>query len=359
MNLISKIDLIAFAQDLFAITGPHLDLKSSEAPIIDASHDFLDKVREHLKSVQHETDSQGMVRLTQESVFLASLAMRLSILSQTHDGHTQLIGFTKWAASGFPCISMGHKYAASLLVTTASEDAIRFCRPPFHAFMLEVPTGILFTKHLQTGQPDPIRWILVTRLYNQKTPEGWAWGYTTYSEGGMNLFRYGVRSDELLTPTLEMVLESADVDGRPVSRERNNDENEFSFDLSDEDERTCALVGRLIINACLAFSDPTNVKELGTKKNSSRSSYKSRKTDEPVVRNYFLGRAVKHDFREFVRQYATGARRSLTVQGMVRGHHKGQHYGPKNTLYKIIWREPYWRGPEDAPIPLRSIDLGT
>jgi len=67
---------------------------------------------------------------------------------------------------------------------------------------------------------------------------------------------------------------------------------------------------------------------------------------------------VKHDFRDRVRDYVEGKSHSApNVQVLVSGHHKMQPHGPGNSLRKLIWREPFWRGPEDAPIAIRPHKL--
>lgn len=43
-----------------------------------------------------------------------------------------------------------------------------------------------------------------------------------------------------------------------------------------------------------------------------------------------------------------GLRRVLIKRLMVRGHWRNQPYGPQSTLRKLIFVEPYWRGPELA-----------
>ncbi len=71
----------------------------------------------------------------------------------------------------------------------------------------------------------------------------------------------------------------------------------------------------------------------------------------------YVGRALKVDCRQAVKRFlSTGAGKKggpQTVQTLVRGHHKKQPFGPRSTLRKVIWREPFWRGPEDAPIMTR------
>lgn len=76
---------------------------------------------------------------------------------------------------------------------------------------------------------------------------------------------------------------------------------------------------------------------------------------EPVAWTYTLTRDVKVDCRQAVRDYVEGRRSSApSVQCLVRGHWKRQAHGPARSLRKFIFVEPYWRGPEDAPIATRS-----
>ena len=330
-----------------AMTGEPL---TREKRIIECVDQFLDSTFRLLSRHPYVTPEERPV---------FELAVHLRILRESQDGNAQIIGLAYWARAGFPCVAMGHKFCSSLLVTTASEEAVDMARPPFDAFLIEVPEGVVWNRHPSTNEIDPIRFILVGRLANNKVPEGWAWMYVTYSSAGISLFRYGVRGRELLPAELDEVLTGAEKSGRTVERSRNNDHIEgLSFELTEEDKRMQALIGRLVVNSCLAFSDPTNVAERGRTKNRTGHKGKQRNASEPTVRNYFLGRPIEHDFRAVVRDYALGKRRSMTVQGMVRGHYKGQHHGPQNSLYKVIWREPFWRGPEDAPIPIRPIKVG-
>jgi hypothetical protein len=58
--------------------------------------------------------------------------------------------------------------------------------------------------------------------------------------------------------------------------------------------------------------------------------------------------------RDYIRLGARGTRGSRRVQTLVRGHWKHQPCGTGGTDRKFIHIEPYWRGPEDAPIAVRS-----
>ena len=265
---------------------------------------------------------------------------------ETSEGTLSLLGLPRWVHYGLPTITMGHRYAAALLSTTATVEAVREARAPFPAFMIELPDQLLFTDDPdKPGERITLRRILVQRIM---TARGEAWGWVAYTDGKVSLYRHGQNSEELLPPE--------EIEGDKMG----DPSDPFQFDVTDRDERTIYLLGRLIVNTCLAMSDPTNIKAIG-KAHTDWEKYNAgskRGSPEPVVRIFQLGKPVKHDCREAVREYVEGRRRKLSVQVLVRGHYKTQHYGPKNSQIKVIWREPFWRGPEDAPIPVREHVLG-
>jgi hypothetical protein len=280
---------------------------------------------------------------------LSADLITMAVMLGTQDGVRQLVALARWAHFGFPQVTMGHKFTAALLVTNATEEAVNAAMPPFPAFIIEVPNGLLFITDPHTGEPDPVRRILLMKQVSDKLPCGWTWSYTAYSEKGISLFRYGVSSLELLPAWL---------DGPELAggRTRNDDKNFLSFEPSESDKRMTALIGRLIVNTCLAFSDPTKVKEVGpghAQWKSKTASGKNRKSDQPITRTFQVGAPVKHDFREHIRNYIAGIKREVTVQVLVTGFHRMQPHGPKQSLRKLIWVEPFWRGPEGAPIALR------
>jgi len=57
--------------------------------------------------------------------------------------------------------------------------------------------------------------------------------------------------------------------------------------------------------------------------------------------------------RKAVVEYGKHGGKSPTVQCVVAGHWKMQPCGPGGSERKRIFIEPYWRGPEDAPIAIR------
>jgi len=271
-------------------------------------------------------------------------------LSVARSGREQaeIIGFHRWAESGFPVLTMGHKFAAAMCCTSATEEVVSSAMPPFHGYLLEVPDGLIAMTDPITGLPADIRFVLIARCQNPRVRTGFTWSYSAMTVNGYVLYRYGVNAAELLPPDIEASpLESG------IGRQ---------YLVTDRDERACAMVGRLVVNTALAMSDPSRASANVPKKcrHKMNSPFTGRREPEPVCRTYVVGKDVKlrFDLREEVRRYVAGERRSVNVQVLVCGHYKMQPHGPRNSLRKQIWREPFWRGPEDGPIPIRSHVLG-
>jgi hypothetical protein len=335
-----KDELVDLAMWLYKAASEHGADTGDDASTFEALGEVVDTARSQVLTMKPGT-----------SVAIVKRVLLLSKFMTTADGQVSVIGLTRWVHCGMPSVVVGHKYAAALMVTTATDEAIELVRPPFPAFVLEVPEGLL-ELDLGRGEHDSIRRILVCQRPSSKTKEGWDWSYIAWSELGLSLYRFGVRAAELLPPDL------GDEDIFPDGRRRHDAHDDpFELEMTDRDRRVSALVGRLIVNCCLAFSDPTMVKEVGsahTEWRRRQSSGNCRHSSQPITRNYQLGKPVIHDFREAVKKYMRGERRSPSMQGMVAGHHKMQPYGPRSSLRKLIWREPFWRGPEDAPIAIRT-----
>lgn len=258
----------------------------------------------------------------------------------TAETHLTVMGLTKWAHGGFPTIQMGHRYVAALLSSVATGEAIQLARPPFPAFTIDLPDKLLeIDDPYHKGELLTLRSILVTKYSHLRAAPGEkVWGYIGYTDESVSIYRYAQKSDELAPPVSDLEIEQT--------------ANPFDFEVSDRDRRVLMLMGRLIINTCLAMSDASQVKPIG-QSHANWAKKQGRSSPEPVVRVFQVGRPIQHDFREAVRGFITGQRHNLSVQVLVRGHYRTQHFGPKNAQTKIIWLEPFWRGPEDAPIPVR------
>jgi hypothetical protein len=244
----------------------------------------------------------------------------------------------RWADQGFPVVQMGHKYAAALMATAVTVDE-EDIRPPWHALYILVPSKLLYVRDPSTGKNHEVTAVSAQHMVNDEGEKRWS--YVIHS-GPISLWRHGVLVHEMLEADV-----TSGVDWSTYS---------FNVDVDPEDERTYSLVQRLILNICLAMSHPDNVKPLG--KSSKLAPSEIRRHPEPLVRTYQVGKPIKLDCRSAIHDFVTGKRRSgPVVQVLVRGHWKSQPHGPKRAYRKRIWIEPYWRGPEDAPILTRPHEL--
>ena len=80
----------------------------------------------------------------------------------------------------------------------------------------------------------------------------------------------------------------------------------------------------------------------------------------PVTTDYVLGKDIRvhgPNLAPVVEAICRGERKYGSKQWMVRGHKRAQAHGPRHTLRKTIWIQPFWKGPVDAPILKRSHEL--
>ncbi len=112
-------------------------------------------------------------------------------------------------------------------------------------------------------------------------------------------------------------------------------------------------VRNLIKGACLALSDPDRLRAARRPRGDAATN--KRLPPDLVQAQFKLGLPVKIDLRQHLREALDGkAGGSPTVQFLVRGHWRAQAYGPKASLRKTIWVEPFWKGPEDTRVLLRT-----
>ena len=229
-----------------------------------------------------------------------------------------------WAECGFPVIEPGHQLAASLMATSVPRDFTQL-HMPWRTFGFIVPPRILQEEpafgcvmHAHTG-----------RVIMLAETEG--------RGAGSAMLHYG--SESSIAGWGEKLVEST-ATGEPVLQETAG---------ASRDLRRSELLGRLVLGICLEFDQ---YKESVTR---SSNNSNQRKYGIPVADTFRLTRHVRLDVRPAIRDYVKGARRnSPTVQSLVRGHWKTQACGESASERKLIHIEPYWRGPDESPLAIRS-----
>ena len=264
-------------------------------------------------------------------------------------------GVAQWADQAFPLVQLaGHRYAAALMSTRPPKDLD--IRPPWKAFVIELPTGMLSTDDT-TGRDVPLTHILVFTAkfylsvedYGQPEKRVQGWSLVATGPHGTDLHRW--------RKTLDSFLDDGDFD--------EGDEDPFHFpsalgvELNERDTRTLQLLTRVVINTCLVMSDPRAVQQVGGSSKARRARGNKRGEKEPIFRTFRVGKPIKLDCRPAVASFLSGSRkRELSVQFLVRGHWRNQACGPGHTERRMTWIEPYWKGPEEAPINRRPHIVG-
>jgi hypothetical protein len=285
-----------------------------------------------------ETAGKAMFALARET---KNEQMLLALQTEIYQTHFLLTA--RWAHFGFPIVQLGsHKYAAALMATSFSPDTE--VHPPWKTFLIEVPEGLLFTASgTGSGEKETVRYLLVSEhpVIRSADVKERAWSFTAFTAEGTMLHR--------------MKMSLADHLQEPKEDSDYGHGEAFEVDLNTEDERTLLLLSRLMLSTCLAMSDPSNVKKVG-----KHSGEIKRGAKLPTCRVFRVGKPVEIDCRQALYDFVSGKRRDpLAVQFLVRGHWRNQACGPAMAERKWIWIEPYWKGPEDAPINMRPHKLGT
>lgn len=265
--------------------------------------------------------------------------------------------FARWGELAFPRIQTSHSFAAQLMATTVSKKELPFIEPPWPAFLVEVPEGMLPIATRDGTMTHITRVHVNTSFLPSQWGEPW-WSFELTGKG-IEIHRIGLLTEAFDPSTKEDLKNKPMVHlpesfGRQTKDLRLEDPEDFweGYNHRQED-RVAILAARLVLGACIMMTDKANVREKTVRIDPLLAHLRRRVGKEPVSRVYTIGRPVKVDFRIAVQEFVKGTLRSLSVQSLVAGHHKHQAHGPGNSLRKWIFVEPYWRGPEDAPIVVR------
>ncbi len=233
----------------------------------------------------------------------------------------------RWAKCGFPVVRFGERLAASLMATRVAYDAVPDVALPWDCFAVVPPPDVLSVqwaivmKSQQTSE-DPPRNRIRTLVFSARHIEVWEEsgieGFADESAGSLGTVD-GMRTD---MPPEENLAEAR-------------------------------LFGRLLLGACIELDQPKHRIVISNGPLPARA--RLARSPEPKAWTFQLTRDVRVDCREWVTSYLSGKEgKSASIQSLVRGHHKRQPCGPEGKDRKWIHVEPYWRGPEDAPIAVRS-----
>lgn len=244
----------------------------------------------------------------------------------------------KWAVHAFQRITTSHTYGAALMCSDADAAVLSDIELQWNAFMVLLPNGLLGYEH--NGSFFDYTRLLVASYDGSATLILLNQGPTPSSH----------RIVGQISATLASLL-----DAEPAKFLHTTDDVALEDGLGAKIARVMTMAKRLVTGLLLALQHQNNFK---VRQVPAREGHKNRGEKEPAHRIVFVGSPVKIDCRPAVKDFiAHGSPKRKgappSVQTLVRGHHKRQVVGVGRKGRKVIWIEPFWRGPEDAPILTR------
>lgn len=238
----------------------------------------------------------------------------------------------KWLDSGRAQIVMGHKYAAALMSSAVLESIREDMVIPWKAFAVEIPSGVLdfgdlSYRRVTVASYEGLPFGCIVGLRGHRADGGVAW-FSRIAHDAATLFF--TKGGEFL------------------------DDPSKVKDLEFK-ERAMQLAVRLVTGCLYTMQHTDNFR---AKEYAGRERHEGRH-GPPPHRVYFIGKPMSLDCRPAVTHYLAGHKTAPpSVQSIVRGHYKRQVIGIGRAGRKVIWVEPYWRGPEEAPILTRPYHVG-
>jgi hypothetical protein len=286
------------------------------------------------------TEQQARTAVTQTSYLL------LCEQGVSHGEATRLANIEvnlgwKWAQSAFATVVLGHRLAASFCATSIPDDPSLSVPLAWPCFRIRVPDGLLAASSIFCWRGRSEGWQALLGVKPERwKPDGADEPFCVLSIWPRHLdFGY---EQSLIGYASKEVLDMKPSEGSASPEGI----------VGDSYERQQLLQGRLLVGVCLELSQPHLAQQIACE--TGTRLHRRRQSAEPVTWSFEIRRDVKIDALPYVRDFLAGNASSVHVQSLIRGYHKMQPHGPKSSLRKLIHVEPYWRGPEDAPIAERN-----
>ena len=251
-------------------------------------------------------------------------------------GISQSIWAVDWINSACSVIKVGYKYAAAAMATTISKQVCEALEPPWQAFCIELPHQFIDCLDEVSNKRVWLDSILVRRSYARSRGMP-AWTFIAISSSStISLWKLNVTAAELAE-------EDSFISTLPGNM------------ATEEDSRKLIMLGRLVLNVVLDMTNKSSYRQLSKAGKFDRPTRVGKVVEPPKTLFFEMRRPITIDLRAEIKEYlATGVGSSPKVRTLVMGHRKNQPCGPQGKDRKIIWVEPYWRGPDGAPIAIHA-----
>jgi hypothetical protein len=244
-----------------------------------------------------------------------------------------------WIDAGCPILTTSHTFGSALMCTNVPKDFSADLMLPWVSFVVQVPNGLIanderdFTRIRIGALPAGGPAVMILEDPTNSRTERMFWRI--------------VHDGDLAT----LLFPHEDEDEVPVNSVHGSPVKDEDFKI-----RAMSLAQRLVVGLLYTMQYTTDFRE--RVKTSAKGAARSGPPSHRVV---VIGRPLAIDCRPAVARYLGQRSRSAppSVQSLVRGHYKRQVVGVGRGGRKVIWVEPYWRGPEDAPILARPYAVGT
>ncbi len=262
-------------------------------------------------------------------------------------------GLPRWADGAYTTLTCGHKLFASLALTQISPEAYDDIKLPWPAFVINLPDGLI----VSSGGANCTR-VRFSYLREAVVVLPTERRIDLHSEEAHYRSIFDDRQDlailTVMTDKDELLHHARWVKNALRECLFDNDSEEDTPDLDTVERRVLRACQRALVGLLYTFQNTPHYRQHTRKRTAQERRDRG---GPPEHRTVTFGMPVQFDVRQNLRDWIVGGggrRASPSVQWLVRGHHKMQPYGPRSSLRKWIWREPYWAGPEGAPIKSRE-----
>lgn len=265
------------------------------------------------------------------------------------------LGFAaEWAQCGFPQIVPDERLFASLAATSIPRESLSSFAPPWNCFVVRVPDRFHSLSDWGNGLELPVAYMSIRPFVDSGSH--WQFEEKPSDAPGAALQIQMQSLGDLIDPALEE-------DDARQCMDWDSDHGKRTGDLLKESSDPAELLRwkkrsafdlalrRAFVNCVLELNRDEHVERIGRGRGLTMRPLRG----PPKTWTFCLKRPVVVDARHWLDGLGSGAtRKQLAIQSLVRGHWKNQPCGDAAMDRKLIHIEPYWRGPEDAPIAVRE-----
>lgn len=270
------------------------------------------------------------------------------------------IAAARWAVSGYPTVTMGHRTAAALMASVIrAEDAADFVVCPWPGFVIRIPAGLLFVEHegkLHDATIISVTCVPKSQVYgdhDRRAPSD-RWFYKLHSElavprplwrdgqkhylQGIGLWAFNIETKELATPDC-----GASADPRF--------EHWNQYEKTDTDERSDRLARILVLGICLLLGGDEKQREANARSNGfsvTERLSKTRPDELPPYREIELRSDTKLDLHHVIRDFVVNGGSAPIFRRLVSPHWQRLVDGAQRQLVaRMQYIEAYLRSDLD------------